>query len=173
MDLTKGAVHAVYSPEDVAYFRARPDVVAECDVLGNILGAAAPGAVDPKKTKSFRVYGAPQNPNAAKGPPPPVPVMVGKQMVSPNGPPPPPVIPIQHAGVTPPPAAPVVTPVVAQGPAVLPSVPPPPPLDRKARSAKAQAALQQLEVEQRSQPITPIEEVDSSGKTQANVTVRR
>lgn len=174
IDLKKGVIHSVSTPEDVQYFRARQDVLAECDAAGNILGAAAPGALDPKKAKSFKTYGAPP-PGPKQGqpgapPPPPPAVMVGRV---PNTPPP--VVPATNVvaippGLPTPPAPKMAPPVTGQTqPPVAPSVPPPPPVDRKTRSSKAQAIVDRAKAEAAAEPMTPIEFVDGEGKTAAKI----
>lgn len=164
VDLVKGAVHPVTDPKDVEYFRAKPDVLVECNAKGEVFGAAAPGAVDPKKAKSFRTYGnKPPQPGQGPMPPPPT-VAVGKPVVGTTLPPGLPPLPQQVAKMDS---------GALKQPAGLPPLPPPPPENRKARSDKARSVVAELEAQSKAEPMSPIEEVGTDGKTQAQIPTRR
>ncbi len=174
VDLKRGVVHAVVTKEDANYFRARPDVIVECDAEGKIMGGLGPGELDPKKAKSFKAYGTPKPKPGQKPVPPPPPVQVGKVMpAQPSAAPPPPMVTIPAGGVASPPGAPVAQGATAAPAPTVPTVPPPPPLDRKARSSRAQAAIEKLNAETKAEPMTPIERVDLQGKTEAKINVQR
>lgn len=170
IDLVKGVVHSVSDPKDVEYFRAKPDVIVECNAQGEVLGASAPGAVDPRKAKSYRTYGerGPQPGSNGPMPPPPPTVAVGKASTGP---------PVPHVVAIPPGAsAPLVQTARQTNPQATkqpPALPPPPPADRKARSDKARQVVAELEMQARSEPMSPVEEVGTDGKTQAQIPVKR
>jgi hypothetical protein len=81
-----GEIIEAQNPADVAYFRARPDVMVECtadgtpiDELGRV------GHVIPGKAKSFKVYGrrAEPAPQPVAAPPAPKTMQVGKPAPTP------------------------------------------------------------------------------------------
>lgn len=165
VELKKGQVFSTNNREDIDYFRARPDVIGECDPLGNFIGVARDGEIDPKKAKSYRTYG--HRPPGVSGAPPSM-IHVGAQTA--QAPAPPVLAAVTPTGpmVLPPPPAPV-----AKSDSLVPPAPPIPPGRQSRRGDRARQIVEQQAAEQAAMPMTPIERIANDGTVESKTQVRR
>lgn len=161
--LTKGQVHPVYSEVEAHFYRGRRDVVGECTFDGNFLGALGAGELDPNKAKSFKRYG-----NAPPAAALPTGLPVGKPM-----PPPTTSAPVVPGGNTTQKVSPPEPPTPlgigsGKGPPPLPT----PPDRTRGRKSRGEIAAE-VNGARSTEPMSPIEEVGSDGKTERQIPTRR
>jgi hypothetical protein len=173
VNLVKGQVFSTADVHEVQLLRAKNDVIAECDAAGVIFGAAAPGAINTSKAKSYQRYGDNGRSRQQQRPAPaPKLVQVGKVADAHAQ------ADVAQARVPAPVPAPA--PAAVSAPAVSTptghvAVPPPPPIpsaDRKSRRGEHKVLDKVLDA-QAAERMSPLEEVGKDGTTVAKQSVSR